>query len=130
MSLRNRRKFTPNFLPMLDVIFILLFFFMFTLIFADEHSSLGINVPKINTPSQPMKKGEKVIVSIDKEGIIIFDSKKYKDRDEFAQNISDLRVDEIFLAADGALSYEYVISLISTIKNTGISKVSLVYQDK
>ena len=125
----SKLKRGPNFLPMLDVIFILLFFFMFSLVILSEKGQLDVKLPKISKRTTS-KKGKAPIVTFKRSGKILFESVLYKDLDSFARAIESKKIREVSLAADGESPYRNVIQIIGVIKEAGVEKVSLLFERK
>ena len=119
----------PNFLPMLDVIFILLFFLMFSLVIAAEQGVLNINLPKIKQQANS-EKGTKIIVQLDKNGEIEFKGKQYDSISKFLKDLKANKVKSIYLAADGDLEYRKVMELIGGVKSSGTEKVNLIFESQ
>jgi biopolymer transport protein ExbD len=87
----NKENEGPNLTPVIDVVFLLLIFFLVATRLKQEELSADINVPEIMSP-QPLVEGlQPLIVNIDKDGKYI---------------ISGTELDEASLAA--RIHHEYV----------------------
>lgn len=118
-----------NFLPLLDVIFILLFFFMFSLVVASSMGQVEVRVPKIKG-ERLREKGEKLIVNLDVKGRIILEGEVYTEMDSFQRALKNKGHQEICLAADGRLNYSEILTIISVMKDADVEKVNLLFEGK
>ena len=77
MFQNSRLKMKPEFMivPMIDIIFFLLVFFMMNSIETVAQKSLGVQLPQAQSATQV--KQSPIILTLDKEGHILIDSKPY-----------------------------------------------------
>ena len=127
MIVRRKRHISkPNFLPLLDIIFILLFFFMFSLLVASSTSQIDLDLPKLNLRNDV--KGEKTIITLKKNGQLQLFGKTYAEPEIVQKILLEKKIDRIFIAGDGDLPYKEIINLIGFLKKCKIEKVSLLYE--
>ncbi|MGD0658127.1 MAG: biopolymer transporter ExbD [Syntrophorhabdales bacterium] len=115
-----------NIIPLVDVMLVLLIIFMIAAPMMQQ--GLPINLPKVTARPLPSKEDIQ-IVTVTKNQEIILNSKKLALNDLKAgiqllfANKSDK---EIFLKADAAVPYGFVVTCMGIIKEAGIEKVNIV----
>lgn len=135
---RQEIKTEMNIVPFIDVILVLLIVFMM----ASPMINHGVEVelPQASSDTlETLNENKMIIWSIDKNGffyltdedvdsespmemkeMIAYTKSIYK---QFGENLN------IYLRADKNISYEYVITSLTSIKSIGIKKVNLMTQD-
>jgi biopolymer transport protein TolR len=115
-----------NMIPLIDVMLVLLIVFMIAAPMMQQ--GLPIDLPKVNTKPLPTKEDVQ-IVTITKNQEVVLNSKKLKIKDLKA-NIQFLFAHktnkEVFLRADSAVPYGFVVSCMGIIKEAGVDKVNIV----
>ena len=115
-----------NIIPLVDVMLVLLIIFMIAAPMMQQ--GLPINLPKVTARPLPSKEDVQ-IVTVTKNQEIILNSKRLALKDLKAgiqllfANKSDK---EIFLKADSAVPYGFVVTCMGIIKEAGIEKVNIV----
>ena len=115
-----------NIIPLVDVMLVLLIIFMIAAPMMQQ--GLPINLPKVTSRPLPSKE-EVQVVTVTKNQEIILNSRRLDVKDLKAaiellfSNKSDK---EIFLKADSAVPYGFVVTCMGIIKEAGIEKVNIV----
>lgn len=116
-------------LPLIDVVFLLLVFFIYAMLSMAVHHSLPVSLPVSSTA--PIDTEQSLAVSVRQNGEIFLDKTKIsledlefvlQDRAQKAIDGKDVQVD---LFADEALSYQELYRVLDIIRTAGISNVSL-----
>mgnify|MGYP001445475778 FL=1 len=114
-----------NILPMIDIIFVILSFFIVSSLYLVKLESIPLNLPKAETSKNDL--GDPMIVSLDVEGNIYI-NKNISTRESFENDISKLIVNEdkklILIRADKDIKYGevvYVLDIIRKFKNLKIA---------
>ena len=128
MFQNSRLKMKPEFMivPMIDIIFFLLVFFMMNSIETVAQKSLGVQLPQAQSATQV--KQSPLILTLDKEGHILIDSKPYS-IDE-ARNYITSKVGEnpntaVLLQADKNTQHGFVVAIMDMLKTIGVKKFSI-----
>ena len=115
-------KLEPNLAPLVDVIFLLLIFFIVGSSLS-QHNVIKINLPK--SAKQEKTIGEKTTISIDQQqnvylnGVLI-------NKEDLQENLENLTEKEkVILAADKNISYNTIIEIINIATSSGIKFLSL-----
>ncbi len=107
-----------NLTPMLDVVFILLIFFIVTAQFIKEP---GVEINRTDVDTDSLVKPLAILIAIDDQSDIYIDKKKV-DPNEVEFTLKELREDnpkgEIVVQADNDARAEVLVGLMETIKNT------------
>lgn len=114
--------------PMVDVIFLLLVFFMVSSIFAQWENKIGIEVPTASTADEPAKRtiGE-IIINLDSEGKIYINSREQTPLQlkGILSKIADtFRHQRIIIRADRHTDFEAVIAVLDYCRAADIKDVS------
>jgi biopolymer transport protein ExbD len=115
-----------NMTPLIDLTFLLLIIFMITAPLLEN----GIDVSPPEMTASPLKEEGKV-VNLNNRGEIVFEH-KILSLEEFAAKLAPLVGANpkltIMVRADGDRPYREVMNLMKTVKNAGVTNISLVTQ--
>jgi biopolymer transport protein ExbD len=121
-----KKKSTINIIPMIDVIFFLLVFFMLFTTFRTTPEGIDMQLPKAVTATE--QNTENFIVQIDADGNYYYEDQSL----ELNQIISEAELANgenanltIVISADRNTRYENVVSLMDGMRNVGITKLAL-----
>jgi biopolymer transport protein ExbD len=116
-------------LPLIDIVFLLLVFFIYAMLSMAVHRSLPVSLPV--SSSAEISTELNVAITVNHSGEIFIDSTKVslgelqsvlQEKMQQADNAKSVQVD---LFADKSLSYEGLYRILDSIRTTGISNVSL-----
>ena len=116
-----------NITPLIDIVFLLLIFFMVSTTFV-EKSKIGINLPKASNTVKNSPVTETTI-SISKEGEYFYKQKK----------ISIAKIEDIFekdgnlslvIRADKSTKHEKVVELMNLANKKGLKTISIAVRDE
>ena len=116
-------------LPLIDIVFLLLVFFIFAMLSMAVHRSLPVSLPVSSTAAVNTELN--LTVTVRQNGEIYLDKRKVTLEQmqnillEKSRKADDAKSVQIDLFADKALSYQELYKILDVIKNTGISNVSL-----
>ena len=134
-SRRRRRQYETDesgidLTPLLDVVFIMLIFFIVTATFTKNS---GIEIRRPESQSSKQLNGDFFIISIDKTNQIWLENKLI-DRDPLEnhiQTISTKRPDlALVIEADGDSITDYVVAVMDAARKAGITKISLAAETR
>jgi len=135
MKLRHRnseKRVEVNITPLIDVVFLLLIFFMVSTTFNRE-SELQINLPLASAGSVELPP-ELVEIVIAKDGSFVIAGKQLRDADAstvqkaLAAAIGSERDQPVVLRADGETPHQAVITAMDAARKLGISKLTFATQ--
>lgn len=88
--------------PLIDVVFLLLTFFVFSLVLLSRVSVLDLDLPTIGSGSQS-ERPRSVVVAVDQSGIVYVDGRAVGEAARIGQPLSENTRAALFLAVDEAL---------------------------
>ncbi len=115
-----------NIIPLVDVMLVLLIIFMITAPMMQQ--GLPIDLPKVTTKPLPSK-DEIQTVTVTKERTVILNTKRVDIHDLKAAIellFANKTNKEIFLKADSAVPYGFVVNCMGIIREAGVEKVNIV----
>ena len=120
-----------NLTPMLDVVFILLIFFIVTAQFIKEP---GVDISRVETDNRDPVRPLGILIAIDENSDIYIDKKKI-DENEIAFTIRELREDnpngELVVQVDGDSSAKALIELTEVIAEVdGLKPINISTEEK
>lgn len=111
--------------PMLDIVFIMLIFFIVTTVFVKE---AGIEVNKPGASQAVLPKNANIFIAITKDGDIWMDKREIKVdsiRASIERLISEQPTDVVIIQADEDAEHGVVIKVMDQIKAAGIDRISI-----
>lgn len=128
MSLINRRRRQPtiNIVPLVDVLTVLLFFFMVTMQFK-QVSTLSITVPKIETAGKNELK-EQIVIALSPEGEVFLNDRSISiDQLGEAMHIAGESTPDmpILLIADELVPLKHVTEVMDICRSNQLNKIRL-----
>jgi len=116
-------------LPLIDIVFLLLVFFIYAMLSMAVHRSLPVTLPV--SSSAALHKLLNLTVTVNHTGEIYLEKVKVSHEElqelleEKTQGAADIKSVQIDLFADKTLSYQELYRVLDIIRNAGISNVSL-----
>ena len=128
MQIRQRttKRARIEIIPMIDVIFFLLVFFMVSSLAMTKINSLPVSLPK--TSAQPEALKQNVILTVKKDGSIYINKNLATLETVGAQLAYEMRSDPqeaVLVNADEAASYGVVVKVMDRAKQIGVRKFAL-----
>ena len=124
---KRRNLATPDLTPLIDVVFLLLIFFMLVTTF-DRYSGLKLELPKGDMISETSKAMYELVIDKDENHFLLVDKISNPiTLETIGEKV--LNVEKIAISADKNLKYETVVKAISTLKNNGVDKVELNFYE-
>jgi biopolymer transport protein ExbD len=129
MQLKRRpvKKARIEIIPMIDVIFFLLVFFMISSLAHDKFNSITVNLPKTSNKANAIK--QKITLSVEASG------KLYLNQNEvtlaalpevLSHLMKDMPDETVIVNADQGVNYGLVMSAIDAAKSIGVRKFALL----
>ncbi len=114
-------------LPLIDVIFFLLVFFMLFTTFRTSPEGLEIDLPQADTATEQQEE-VKMNISIAEDGRLFIDDRLVEReilRDEINEAISEAQDTLFLIEADGNVAYTYVVSVMDMVRDAGGYRLAL-----
>ena len=122
---RKRGKAEVNIVPMVDVLTVIIFFFLLTMQFKSNYA-VDITPPKMDSAS-PSSTARIPTVSVTKDGKFFYDG-ELLDFDILKSKISDIGKTEnpaMALLADKDAPFKHITAVIDVAKLSGVKKLSI-----
>jgi biopolymer transport protein ExbD len=124
-KVREEEDATIDMTPMLDIVFIMLIFFIVTTVFVKE---AGVNVNKPNGSLAVTPKNANIFIAITEDGQVWMD-KRPIDTDSVRANLERLMAEQpsdvIIIQADKESEHGLVVEVMDQIKSAGIDRISI-----
>ena len=120
------RKARIDMLPLIDIVFLLLVFFIYAMLSMAVHHALPVSLPLSSTA--PLDKQVTLSVTVDQSGAVFVDEAPVA-LDRLAEVLRIRTIDSkdpgVLLFADNRITYQTLYSVIDQIKMAGIDRLSL-----
>lgn len=119
--------------PMIDVVFLLLIFFIATMQFTDNERELNVSVPVAEEGADAKQTAGEIIVNVREDGTVTVDRSEMTQEEllkKLARIASIHKNQAIRIRGDGKVEYQRIVEVIVVIQKAGISNISFAAQDK
>lgn len=130
MNFKSSKKQEPQgfqMTPMLDVIFLLLCFFVTASVFSQWEYQVDIQLPTAKTGISPDRLPGEIIVNLDSEGVITVNDRVLS-REQLLERLkilsSNFQGHPVVLRSDMRTPYEHVIGIIDMCRQADIDNIS------
>ena len=130
-NLRNERKPKLMIIPMIDIIFFLLVFFMLSTLYMVEQRAISFNLPQ--TTTYQAETGNNVNISVLPNGKIMFDKEEVPLNLIRNRAVTEFQKDNTIvfvLYADENIPYKNVVTVLDELKSAKVSKIALATKRK
>ncbi len=113
--------------PMIDVVFLLLIFFIVTWNSAQQERNVDVSVPAAEEGADPERQVGEIIVNVDQDGIIVVNGVAISEADLLARllAISEEYPDQaVILRGDSEASFQHIISILDVCKKANIWNIA------
>lgn len=118
-------------IPMIDIIFFLLVFFMMNSLQTVAQKALAVQLPQAQSASAPVQMP--IIVTVDKAGHITLDNKPVT-LDEASnlmkQHMTDNANAAVILQADKDTAHGQVVAVMAMLKSAGVKRLAIAAKQK
>jgi biopolymer transport protein ExbD len=127
--MKKREILTPDITPLIDVVFILLIFFIVSSVFKKDELALVLNLPTSSAQEIQLKEKE-IIIEINSEKIAIYGKEvNIEDLDKQMNEIEDKKRNIIF-RIDKDVKYENVVKVLDILQKNQLFNISLITETK
>ena len=120
LSTSHHKKVRIEMLPLIDVVFLLLVFFIYAMLSMPVHWGLAVDLP--TSASTSIETGHALNITIDANGQIYVDQSPVLPgsfRNILSYRTKDLKNPLVLVSADGRVSYQQLFSVMDDIKASG-----------
>ena len=131
INLSASRKSRIEMLPLIDIVFLLLVVFIYTMLSMAVHRGLDVSLPASSVTE--IEKNLVLSVTVESDGTIYIDKERADLTD--LTKILETKVQGhpnpgVLLFADNSLSYQNLFQVLDKIKMAGLSRISLQAEEK
>lgn len=126
IHLNTNRKTRIEMLPLIDIVFLLLVFFIYAMLSMAVHRGLPIQLP--TSSSVKIDKNLVLSVTVKADGTIFVDKEKIAPKKltkALQMKAKGEKEPGVLLFADRSLAYQKLFHVLDQIRNSGISRISL-----
>ncbi len=130
-NLRPKKKPVFMIIPMIDIIFFLLVFFMMNSLQTVAQKALSVQLPQASHASQPVQMP--IIITVDKEGHITMDNKPVSIDEASAlmqKHMSENANAAVILQADRSTAHGQVVAVMDMLKQAGVKRLAIAAEQK
>lgn len=130
MRFRNHVTAAPaqmQLAPMIDIVFLLLIFFIVTWSYARFETELDVSVPAASESEDPKRSIGEIIVNVREDGTIVVEGREETGASLFARlsAITERFEDQaVILRGDKSVSYEHIVKTLNVCKEAGIWNIA------
>ena len=127
VPLPEQRRARVEMLPLIDIIFLLLVFFIYAMMSMALHRGLPVELPE-SAAAQKERENATIAVTLRKDGSVFIDGVKTGLdglRSALRARTAGNRNPAVLLFADREVSYQRVFAVLDRINQAGISRVSM-----
>jgi biopolymer transport protein ExbD len=126
VNLPARKKARIEMLPLIDIVFLLLVFFIYAMLSMAVHRGLPVLLPISSTAK--IDKNLILSVTVKEDGAIYLDKERVsleKLGGLLKQRVKPMKETGVLLFADRSLSYQRLFQVLDQIRTAGLSRISL-----
>jgi len=126
VGFEKARKARIEMLPLIDIVFLLLVFFIYAMLSMAVHRALPVALPESTTAD--IDRNATLSVTVKSDGSVYVD-KEAVPIGSLAERLAGKAVSEndpaVLLFADRELSYQYLFKVLDQIRKAGLTRISL-----
>lgn len=126
VKIEKARKARIEMLPLIDIVFLLLVFFIYAMLSMAVHRALPVTLPESTTTD--IDKNARLSVTVKSDGSVYLD-KEPVPMEFLAERLTRKAVaakdPAVLLFADRNLSYQYLFKVLDQIRTAGLTRISL-----
>ncbi|MBP7784250.1 MAG: biopolymer transporter ExbD [Aliarcobacter sp.] len=127
--MKKREILTPDITPLIDVVFILLIFFIVSSVFKKDELALVLNLPTSSAKEIELKQKE-IIIELNHEKLAIYSKETtLESLEEEMMKIDDKQRNIIF-KIDKEVKYEKIIEILEILQKYQLFNISLITENK
>ena len=125
--MKRREPLTPDLTPIIDVVFLILIFFMVSSTFKKEELALLLTLPDTNSATKEIKK-EDINIELSHDEVALKGKKiSFKELDEVFKSVRDKKK-PINVRIDKDVTYERVVKLLDLLNKHNLNNLALESQ--
>lgn len=121
---QSKRRVTVDLSPLMDIVFLLLIFFLVTTTFLPD-AGMDLELPESTTATQ--SEIAQTVISVAEDGSVQLDGRSVTvaDLEAAVAALPDAERNKITVRADARVDYGVIVSIIDALRNAGVNGLSL-----
>ena len=126
MARKNRREhLAPELTPLIDVVFLLLIFFMVSSVFKKEELALLLNLPKAESGKSEQMKKDSITIELSST-TLAYENKEIKIEELSEMTLELEKKTLINLRIDGEVKYDRLVKVLDLLQKNKLENLSLI----
>jgi biopolymer transport protein ExbD len=121
-------KPTLNMTPMIDILFLLIIFFMVGTKFTEIERKIGLDVPEVSDTETPETPPQHKVINVYRDGSVTLDEEPME-LDQLEQQLTSLRQQtstlSVIIRGDAEGAFQNVASVLSVCRRAGVSDMGI-----
>lgn len=117
-----------NLTPMIDIVMLLIIFFMVGTKFSEAERQFDIKLPTVSEAQPLTSRPDEVVINVDKEGHIFVGEDEFQ-LNELADEMSRVKANyedqTVIIRGDGQGQYQIIMDVLASCKQAGINNIQL-----
>jgi biopolymer transport protein ExbD len=127
--MKRREQLTPDMTPLIDVVFLLLIFFLVSTVFKKEELALLLNLPSSQASTEITEK-EKISIELSQTALALKgETVTFEALDDALSQVSDKKR-PVTVRIDKEVRYERIIKLLDILKRYELNNLALINASK
>ena len=127
--MKKREILTPDITPLIDVVFILLIFFIVSSVFKKDELALVLNLPTSSAQEIELKQNE-LIIELNNEKLALYGKEITKESLEIEISKIEEKEKNIIFRIDKEVKYEKIIEVLEILQKHQLFNISLITDTK
>ncbi len=127
--MKKREILTPDVTPLIDVVFILLIFFIVSSVFKKDELALVLNLPTSSAKEIELKEKE-IIIELNSDKLAIYGKETTIDSIKNEMEKIEDKNRNIIFKIDKEVKYEKIIEVLEVLQNNQLFNISLITDTK
>lgn len=124
---KKRKIMAVDLTPLIDVVFLLLIFFMISTTF-NKYGNIDIELPTSNVTNKPKDKKVEIVIDKDEKYYVIIDGKTSEiDINNLSHILNGVK--EVSITGDKNLKYQTVMDVITKVKKQGVENLGINFYE-
>ncbi len=130
MRRRKREELTLDITPLMDLMFLLIIFFLVNTVFKTNEAILQVQLPKTDGGSKKLETPKNILIELNKEGFAV-NSKKTSlgEFSVYCEGLADKSI-PVELRIDKNVVYDKVVQVLAILQKNKLANLSLITEFK
>ena len=130
MPLKTHHEDAPtlNLTPMIDILFLLIIFFMFGSKFTEMEKAVDLDVPQVTDMGALTAAPEKKVINIFRDGRVMLGTREVDLGDlqtELAASLAEYQDLGVLVRGDSDVPFQQVATVLTTVRQAGIAEMAI-----